>query len=181
MDLGLSARSRHQRKGRSLSPRYGHRLRCHDAPYAGQWPAGSDVHSPGCRRLGRSRRNPLGRGTSGHSAWNIVTETESALKEGNYVQGTVCLVLRKRLSESNARRMEIEAEIEEAVAAQLARLTALDDIGMNAPMRRPSTPTVISRSRPMPPRCRWSHPIRPSIANRSTATSTASSTRASAP
>ncbi len=61
------------------------------------------------------------------AAWNIVTETESALKEGNYVQGTICLVLRKRLSESNARRMEIEAEIEEAVAAQLARLTALDD------------------------------------------------------
>ena len=61
------------------------------------------------------------------AAWNVVTETESALKEGNYVQGTVCLVLRKRLGEANARRMEIEAEIEEAVAAQLARLTALDD------------------------------------------------------
>ena len=61
------------------------------------------------------------------AAWNIVTETESALKEGNYVQGTVCLVLRKRLGEANARRMEIEAEIEEAVRAQLARLTALDD------------------------------------------------------
>ena len=61
------------------------------------------------------------------AAWNIVTETESALKEGNYVQGTVCLVLRKRLGEANARRMEIEAEIEDAVAAQLARLNALDD------------------------------------------------------
>jgi len=61
------------------------------------------------------------------AAWNVVTETESALKAGNYVQGTVCLVLRKRMRESNARRMEIEAEIEEAVAAQLTRLTALDD------------------------------------------------------
>ena len=61
------------------------------------------------------------------AAWNVVTETESALKEGNYVQGTVCLVLRKRMGEANARRMEIEAEIEEAVAAQLAHLTALDD------------------------------------------------------
>lgn len=61
------------------------------------------------------------------AAWNIVTETESALKEGNYVQGTVCLVLRKRLGVANARRMEIEAEIEEAVAAQLAHLNALDD------------------------------------------------------
>jgi len=61
------------------------------------------------------------------AAWNIMTETESALKDGNYVQGTVCLVLRKRMGEANARRMEIEAEIEEAVARQLARLTALDD------------------------------------------------------
>lgn len=61
------------------------------------------------------------------AAWNVVTETESALKAGNYVQGTVCLVLRKRLGDVNARRMEIEAEIEEAVAAQLARLNALDD------------------------------------------------------
>jgi putative DNA methylase len=66
-------------------------------------------------------------GLSVTAAWNVVTETESAFKAGNYVQGTVCLVLRKRLGESNARRMEIEAEIEEAVAAQLARLTALDD------------------------------------------------------
>jgi putative DNA methylase len=66
-------------------------------------------------------------GLSVTAAWNIVTETESALKEGNYVQGTVCLVLRKRLRAANARRMEIEAEIEEAVATQLVRLTALDD------------------------------------------------------
>ncbi|MGO9431396.1 anti-phage-associated DUF1156 domain-containing protein [Rhodoblastus sp.] len=61
------------------------------------------------------------------AAWNVVTETASALKEGNYVQGTVCLVLRKRLGDANARRMEIEAEIEDAVAAQIARLNALDD------------------------------------------------------
>lgn len=61
------------------------------------------------------------------AAWNIVTETESALKTGNYVQGTVCLVLRKRLTQANARRMEIEADIEAAVAEQLARLNALDD------------------------------------------------------
>ncbi len=41
------------------------------------------------------------------------------------MQGTVCLVLRKRIGRENARRMEIEAEIEEAVALQLSRLTAL--------------------------------------------------------
>lgn len=66
-------------------------------------------------------------GLSITAAWNIVTETESSLKEGNYVQGTVCLVLRKRLKEANARRMEIEAEIEDAVRAQLDRLNALDE------------------------------------------------------
>ena len=76
------------------------------------------------------------------AAWNIVTETESALKEGNYVQGTVCLVLRKRLGEANARRMEIEAEIEEAVATQLARLTRSTMPGMSAPTPRRSTPTA---------------------------------------
>src|SRR5262249_25989439 len=61
------------------------------------------------------------------AAWNVVTETESALKAGNYVQGTVCLVLRKRLHKANARRMEIEAEIERAVEQQLERLAALDE------------------------------------------------------
>jgi putative DNA methylase len=65
-------------------------------------------------------------GLSVTAAWNIVTEAESALKEGNYVQGTVCLVLRKRLREANARRMEIEAEIEDAVRVQIDRLLALD-------------------------------------------------------
>lgn len=61
------------------------------------------------------------------AAWNIVTEIEKAGGNGNYVQGTVCLVLRKRLKEANARRMEIEAEIEDAVRAQLDRLNALDE------------------------------------------------------
>ena len=59
-------------------------------------------------------------------AWNIVTETPSALRDGNYVKGTICLVLRKRLGQSNSRRMEIESEIEDAVKAQIDRLTVLD-------------------------------------------------------
>lgn len=66
-------------------------------------------------------------GLSVSAAWNVATEIGKPGGKGNYVQGTVCLVLRKRLREANARRMEIEAEIEEAVAAQLSRLTALDD------------------------------------------------------
>jgi putative DNA methylase len=65
------------------------------------------------------------------AAWNVVTETESALKAGNYVQGTVCLVLRKRDGDSNARQMELEGEIEQEVKRELARLTALDDSWQN--------------------------------------------------
>lgn len=61
------------------------------------------------------------------AAWNVVTETESALKEGNYVQGTILLVLRKRLTAGNIKRMDIEGEIEEAVDHQLATLNSLDD------------------------------------------------------
>jgi putative DNA methylase len=51
------------------------------------------------------------------SAWNVVTETEKPGGEGNYVQGTVCLVLRKRLGEANARSMEIRTRL----SAQCAR------------------------------------------------------------
>jgi putative DNA methylase len=61
------------------------------------------------------------------AAWNVVTETQKPTGEGNYVQGTICLVLRKRLADANARRMEIEAEVERAVAQQLKRLTALGE------------------------------------------------------
>lgn len=61
------------------------------------------------------------------AAWNVVTETTSALKDGNYVQGTVCLVLRKRHGTANARQMELEAEIEDEVKGELARLTGLDE------------------------------------------------------
>jgi putative DNA methylase len=60
------------------------------------------------------------------AAWNIVTETDSALRSGNYVQGTVCLVLRKRGAGGNANQMNIEGEIADAVKAQLAALGALD-------------------------------------------------------
>ncbi|MFA1626916.1 anti-phage-associated DUF1156 domain-containing protein [Rhizobium mongolense] len=61
------------------------------------------------------------------AAWNIVTETESALKEGNYVQGTILLVLRKRLVAKNAKRMDIEGEIEAEVDWQLKVLHDLDE------------------------------------------------------
>jgi putative DNA methylase len=53
------------------------------------------------------------------SAWCIATETESALKEGNYVQGTVLLVLRKQTLEETAFLDEIYSQIETEVEEQL--------------------------------------------------------------
>lgn len=61
------------------------------------------------------------------SAWNVVTETESATKQGNYVQGTILLVLRKRLEDRNAKKMDIELEVEDEVREQLQRMQSLDD------------------------------------------------------
>ena len=61
------------------------------------------------------------------AAWNVITETESSTKKGNYVQGTILLVVRKRLEKHNGRRMDIEGEIEEEVKTQLRALNAIDD------------------------------------------------------
>jgi adenine-specific DNA methylase len=60
------------------------------------------------------------------SAWTIGTETDSALKTGNYVQGTVLLVLRKQTSERVAFLDEIHPEVEAEVRAQLDTMLALD-------------------------------------------------------
>jgi len=62
------------------------------------------------------------------AAWTIATETESAgLKEGNYVKGTVLLVLRKRKSEKTAFLDEIMPEVEDEVKAQIRSMQRLDD------------------------------------------------------
>lgn len=61
------------------------------------------------------------------SAWCITTEADTALKIGNYVQGTVLLVLRKQTSYLNAFMDEIYPEIENEVKSQLDSMLALDD------------------------------------------------------
>ncbi|MEQ8155731.1 MAG: anti-phage-associated DUF1156 domain-containing protein [Clostridiaceae bacterium] len=62
------------------------------------------------------------------AAWNIATETESGgLKEGNYVKGTVLLVLRKQSSEETAYLDELYPEIEEEVKHQIDSMRDLDD------------------------------------------------------
>jgi len=61
------------------------------------------------------------------AAWTIATETSSGLKKGNYVQGTVILILRKRLSGKMAFLDEIYPEIEDEVRRQLDYMMELDD------------------------------------------------------
>ena len=61
------------------------------------------------------------------AAWTIATETESALKDGNYVQGTVLLVLRKQTTEDTAFLDEVVPEVEAEVERQLASMRDLDD------------------------------------------------------
>ncbi len=62
------------------------------------------------------------------AAWNIATETEaSGLKDGNYVKGTVLLVLRKQTSTHTAYLDEIYPDIEEEVKRQIDSMHILDD------------------------------------------------------
>lgn len=60
------------------------------------------------------------------AAWYVVTETDSALREGSYVKGTVLLVLRKRLGTHKTTRDDLAWEIQEEVEAQVADLTGLN-------------------------------------------------------
>ncbi len=61
------------------------------------------------------------------AAWTIATETDSALKKGNYVQGTVLLVLRKRTSEATAFTDQLKVQIEDEVTSQLDAMLHLDE------------------------------------------------------
>lgn len=62
------------------------------------------------------------------AAWNIATETESGgLKEGNYVKGTVLLVLRKLNTDATAFTDEITFEIQEEVKYQIDSMRDLED------------------------------------------------------
>jgi len=62
------------------------------------------------------------------AAWNIATETDaSGLKQGNYVKGTVLLVLRKQTSEETAYLDELYPEIEMEVKRQIDSMRELDD------------------------------------------------------
>lgn len=69
-------------------------------------------------------------GLKATSAWTISTETDAtAFKKGNYVQGTVCLVLRKRIGSEPGFLDEIYPMVEDEVRRQIDSMQALDEGG----------------------------------------------------
>lgn len=61
------------------------------------------------------------------AAWTIGTETTSGLKEGNYVQGTVLLVLRKRVETRTVWNDELIPMVDDAVRQQMENMRRVDD------------------------------------------------------
>ena len=60
------------------------------------------------------------------AAWYVVTETDSALRQGANVTGTILLVLRKRHQQRETFRDDLGWEIKEAVKTQIESLIGLD-------------------------------------------------------
>ncbi|MEK7254139.1 MAG: DNA methylase, partial [Bacteroidota bacterium] len=61
------------------------------------------------------------------AAWTIQTETSSSLKTGNYVQGTVIMVLRKQVSADFGFLSDIQSDVEQGVREQLRYMTDIED------------------------------------------------------
>jgi putative DNA methylase len=61
------------------------------------------------------------------AAWTIATETDSTLRKGNYVQGTVILILKKRSESEPVFLDEINHKIEHEVRQQLNYMVNLED------------------------------------------------------
>jgi len=69
-------------------------------------------------------------GLKANAAWTISTETSiGGIKKGNYVQGTVCLVLSKRLGNEAGFKDEIVPMVEDEVHRQIDSMRALDEGG----------------------------------------------------
>lgn len=63
------------------------------------------------------------------AAWTIQTETAGAgIKKGNYVQGTVIMVLRKQQLFETAFLSDIQVEVEREVKKELEKMVSLDDL-----------------------------------------------------
>ena len=69
-------------------------------------------------------------GLKATAAWTISTETDAVgIKKGDYVQGTVCLVLRKRVGDEPGFLDEVYPLVEDEVKRQIASMQALDEGG----------------------------------------------------
>ena len=68
-------------------------------------------------------------GLKATAAWTISTETSAGIKKGNYVQGTVCLVLRKRNIDRPGFLFDIYPMVEDEVRAQISSMQTLDEDG----------------------------------------------------
>ena len=60
------------------------------------------------------------------AAWYVVTETDSALRQGANIKGTIMLILRKRHQQLETFRDDLGWEIEDAVKEQVESLIGLD-------------------------------------------------------
>ena len=60
------------------------------------------------------------------AAWYVVTETDSAIRDGSNVKGTVLLVCRKRAGDRKVTRDNLAWEIRDAVKEQVEALTGLN-------------------------------------------------------
>lgn len=60
------------------------------------------------------------------AAWYVVTETDSPMRAGSYVKGTVLLVCRKRLGSHKTSRDDLAWELQEEVEEQVEALTGLN-------------------------------------------------------
>ena len=69
-------------------------------------------------------------GLKATAAWTVATEYEAVgVKTGNYVQGTVCLVLRKRIANEPGFLDEVYPLVEDEVKRQIESMQALDEGG----------------------------------------------------
>jgi putative DNA methylase len=60
------------------------------------------------------------------AAWYVVTETDSALRAGSHVKGTILLVCRKRQGRQKATRDDLAWDLQDEVALQIRNLTGLN-------------------------------------------------------
>jgi putative DNA methylase len=65
-------------------------------------------------------------GLQATAAWYVATETDSALREGSHVKGTVLLVCRKRHGSHKTTRDDLAWELQEEVESQVQSLTGLN-------------------------------------------------------